>query len=187
MLFLVQRRGLLTGSRPSLCTMLTITGFEPSKPMRFVGPYLTRPVEDAPTLEEWRKTNDDPFKYMSAEERQRFVDTHKHWSPIFRRNLGYIYNKKDTTFRYGRIKTDVTGDGRLFLLKYWGWWMWRDYLHYFFTAPGLLQRWSIHAVLCSLGTYYFWRHCDWDAKAGEAQKNEFIAHSKRDHKMYVDE
>jgi len=120
-----------------------------SPPMKFVGPKQNIPVEDAPTLEEWRKTNDDPLKHMTAAERNAYVDGNRGWSPIFKRQNGFFYHPK--VGYYGRFKEPADDD----LFGQW----FRDpkvlFTHLFiYHAASILPRWAIHAAIILPLAYY---------------------------------
>lgn len=179
-------------SKPSLVSSQTLTGFEPSVPYKFTGPYLSRPVEDALTLDEYRKYNHDPLGHLNAKDRQEQNDSilHRHFPPLpFRYQLGYIYNKHDLRYGYGR-------SGR------------QDYVHipatycrYFFYenliyAPMSLISMALHwhswffqsfyqVVLVIIGSKICWKYYIWVVRNGDKRRDDFIAASQTDHKFYI--
>ncbi len=107
------RRSLLRFSRPLCNSQQTLTGFEPSLPYVFEGPYLNKPVEDAPSLEEWRKHNHDPLGHLNAADRQKVNDETKIYPYIFRKQGGYIYNKEVGSYSKRTRESAYQGGKRL--------------------------------------------------------------------------
>ncbi|CAD7937161.1 unnamed protein product [Amoebophrya sp. A120] len=150
--------------------------------------------ETAPNLEQWRKQleaegKQDPFWWMSAEERCEFMDNTREYCPTHALPHDCRYSADVTGF-YGRSGGDVTSPGARFLLaiKPWAEMKWFAWIPLVFgnNKISMFGRWTgWQLLILSYGMVQMYVMIIWPREGREREKKFYFSRVNKSYKQGV--